>query len=219
MSLIHNGINTRHFVSDDAARRTTRKAFGVSDDETVFLALGYNPRIKGVDIFMEAAAKAVEQGAAKSIFVVIGRDATRDFVAQRPECARLGASLRIIAPTERFGELLNGIDVLVSPSRSEGFSYALAEAMSSQKLVLVSDILGMREIYGRAHGAWLYTPHNSAALANLIARVGRLSVNERAHLGEMNRNYIVERHSLETWCEAMGNLYATLLPAVARGLE
>jgi glycosyltransferase involved in cell wall biosynthesis len=211
--LIHNGINTQRFCPDNNLRKFARESVGVSDGHTVYLLLGWAPVRKGVDIFVKAALNVVRKSNPNSLFLIVGGRETREFVANIPETSRPEPSLRVIDPHADFALVLNGIDVLVSCSRSEGFSYAVSEAMAAGKLIICSDIPGVRDVYGTLKGVWLFPTEKWRELAVLMQRAEKLLGSEREHLGHANREYIVANHSLETWTEKIGEIYRSLLPA------
>src|SRR6266542_6601810 len=102
------------------------------------------------------------------------------------ESSRLGSALRIIDPIEDFAFFLNGIDVLVSASRSEGLPYAVLEAMAARKLILSSDIAGAREAYGGSKGVWFFPAQDWRTLTALMKRSRELQFEQLHMLSEAN---------------------------------
>jgi glycosyltransferase involved in cell wall biosynthesis len=209
--LIHNAINTERFVTNDEARKRIRASLGVDDETTVFLLLGYNPFIKGVDIFLKAAAEAIRRNSSSNLFIIIGRGETRQFVSNSSEAIHLNHTLHVSEPIEDLSLLLNGVDVLVSASRSEGLSYAVLESMSAGKLILSSNIPTVCETYGKAEGVWLFPSEDWKALSELMIRAARLPAIERKLLGNANSQYVLANHSLGKWAEGIGQVYRELL--------
>jgi glycosyltransferase involved in cell wall biosynthesis len=209
--LIHNGVDTNRFIPNSDVRNYARQRLNVSFGTTIFLLLGYAPHIKGVDIFIKAAAEAAAGNEFPKLFVIVGRSETREFVSQLPFASKLGDALLVIDPVEDLSVLLNGVDVLVSASRSEGFGYAVVEAMAAKKLALCSDIDPARQTYGRSQGVWLYPSEDWKMLAKLMENVVLLPVEEKKSLGHANSQYVIENHSLHQWSEKVGDLYKGLL--------
>jgi glycosyltransferase involved in cell wall biosynthesis len=211
--LLHNGISTERFLPNNTRRESMRESFGLSNEHVVYLLLGRDPILKGVDLFVKAAAETVRHSSRNSFFLIIGGQETRDFVSRLPEASQLGTALRVIAPAEDFSSLLKGVDVLVSSSRSESFSYAISESMASGKLVISSDIPGIREIYGKSEGVWLFPAEAWQTLSSLMKRVQELPSSKREVLGQANAQYVVEHYALEKWVKKLGEIYRTLLKA------
>jgi glycosyltransferase involved in cell wall biosynthesis len=209
--LIHNAINAQRFVYNSESRKRVRASLGVDDETTVFLLLGYNPFIKGLDIFLKAASEGVCRNSTSNLFLIIGRAETRDFVSKFSEPMHLNHTLRVLDPIEDFSLLLNGVDVFVSASRSEGLPYAVLESMSAGKLILSSRIPTVTNTYGKAEGVWLFPSEDWRTLAKLMRTVAALPSSERKSLGHANRQYVLENHSLDTWSERVGQLYRELL--------
>lgn len=180
-------------------------------ERTAFLILGYNPVVKGVDVFTKAAEKFAREARHQDLFLIVGRQATRQFVSGLPQAKGLGDALKIIDPTDNFSALLDEIDVLVAPSRSEGFGYAVVEAMAAGKLILCSDIPGVRNTYGQSEGVWLFPNEDWESLARLMRKAGSLSHADRQHLGEINSRYASEHYSMDIWAKKMGQIYDSVL--------
>lgn len=208
--LVYNGVNTSRFLNKPGVSLEVRKSLGTSEEDMIFLLLGLSPLVKGVDIFL-MAAEHFGRKYKHCRFVVVGRDETREFISRLPFASNLGDTLLVIDPVEDFSALLNGVDVVVSASRSEGFGYAVIEAMATGKLILCSDIDPVRQTYGRSKGVWVYPSENWGMLAELMEKSGRLPFDERQSLGRSNRQYVIENYSLVRWSEKMGHLYKELL--------
>ena len=209
--LIRNAIETSRFVPNSETRRKARQSLGASNGTMIFLLLGYAPVIKGVDIFVKAAAQIVGRKDSNMLFVIIGRDETREFVSQMPAATKPTDALLVIDPVKDLSFLLNAVDVLVSASRSEGLAYSVLEAMTAEKLVLSSDIASVRETYGRSEGVWLFPSENWKMLAELMEKVMLLQPVERQSFGHANSRYVLENHSLDRWSEKVGQVYKDLI--------
>ena len=209
--LNYNGIDTARFSTTGRRREEARALLGVSNDEVVFLLLGYDPFVKGVDTFIKAAEQVRQSDRLRKKFVVIARNRTRQFISQLLESVRLEKVLRIMDPIEDFALILDGIDALVAPSRREGLSYAVPEAMAAGKLVLCSDIPGVRENYAGAGGVWLFPTEDWEQLSLLMTQAAELPSDDRARLGQQNSQFVTERYSLGKWAERIGDMYSELL--------
>lgn len=87
-------------------------------------------------------------------------------------------------PWERAIALMKGMTIVVVPSRFEGFGLAAAEAMAAGKVVVASDVDGLREVVGDA--GVLVPAGNPSALAVALKRL-LADANERAALGRKAR--------------------------------
>jgi len=209
--LVQNGVNVTRFRADYKRRLTTREELGIPAGVMAFLLLGWEPKRKGVDLFAMAVGNLGEEGRRNKVFFIVGGSETIKAIAELPRDLLSDSRIRVISPRETFPALLDAIDVFVSASRSEGFSYAMAEALAAGKLVLSSDIPGVREGFEGSPGFWLFSNEDWRMLMQLIQRSGELSDDERSDLSRANVNYAAERLSLEAWTEKIGDVYRGML--------
>ena len=210
IQLNNNGVNTSRFSPDTIRREDTRVSLRASDDEIVFLSLGWSPIIKGIDILVKAISKFKEtQFIQDSLFVIIGRDETGEF-SEIPSCPNWGR-LSTFGPDFELPGPYFGIDVLVAPSRKEAFSYAVIEAMAMGKLVICSDIdiPAVHSAVGKSEGVWLFPSEDWNMLAG--QRINQLSQSERERLGQANLQHVKANFSQESWANRMVKLYTQLL--------
>lgn len=208
--LIYNGVNTDRFLNKHEGRLEVRKSLGISEVDVVFLLLGWSPLVKGVDVFLKAAEE-VSRKYKCCKFLVVGRNKTREYISRLPSVSNLGHALRVIDPVEDFSLLLQGIDVFVSASRNEGFGYAVIEAMATEKLILCSDIVPVRQTYGRSEGVWLYPSENWKTLGELMGKSVGLSFDDKRSFGLANRQHVIEHYSIDLWSKRIGQLYKEIL--------
>jgi glycosyltransferase involved in cell wall biosynthesis len=123
----------------------------------------------------------------------------------------VSTALRILDPIDDFPGLLSGIDVFVTPSRTKGFPYAIIEAMAAGKLILSSDIPGIREIYRELPGVWLFPSEDWRTLGELMQRATALSHTQREHRGRANSRYVTEHLSVEVLATQISAAYSRLL--------
>jgi glycosyltransferase involved in cell wall biosynthesis len=209
--LLHNSIDVKRFSRNHKIRKEVRKSFGAKDDDIIFLLLGWEPFRKGVDIFVKAATQYNNTYDKRAFFTIIGTDYTKKFVSQLFDVSKSGFIIHVIDPLEDFPSVLNGIDVFVSASRGEGLPYAVLEAMAAGKLILSSELPGVRQSYGRSAGVWLFPTEDSTALCGLINKAMELSIADRKSLGHKNYQYVREFHSIDIWTENLARIYLDLL--------
>jgi glycosyltransferase involved in cell wall biosynthesis len=209
--LVQNGINIARFRADSNRRLAIREELGIPAGVMAFLLLGWEPKRKGVDVFAMAVGNLGQEERRNKIFLIVGGCETIKAIAEFPRDLLSDSPIRVISPRENFPALLDAIDIFVSASRSEGFSYAMAEALAAGKLVLSSDIPGVREGFEGSPGLWLFPNEDWRNLMQLMQRSGELSDNERSDLSRANVNYAAERLSLEAWTEKIGVVYRGIL--------
>lgn len=175
-------------------RSEARARMGIDEDVPLVLAVGRLSPIKGFDVL--ARAKLSTPGAR---VVVIG---------DGPERARLERSpLELWGARPDAAELLPAADVVVMPSRSEGFPQVPLHAMAAEVPVVATQVGGTREVVVDGLTGRLVPPEAPLALAAAID--GLLENPDKAKdMGRAGRAHLVEsRLTREAMLETHRDLY------------
>ena len=97
-------------------------------------------------------------------------------------------------------------DVFCQPGTAELQSLVSLEAMSASTPVVLADALALPHLVEPGVNGYLFTPGDSADLAEKIARVLRRTPEERRQMGAASRR-IVEQHSVERTWDAFEQMY------------
>lgn len=124
---------------------------------------------------------------------------------------RLGCAERVIFRTDRqeAGPEFAGCDVVALPSRWEGCSYALLEAMASGKAVIASNRGGNPEVLGDA--GLLLSAHDAPAWQETLTDLLR-DPQRRHEMGQTARERVTRHFRLETMVEQTMHVYERILP-------
>jgi glycosyltransferase involved in cell wall biosynthesis len=146
-------------------------------------------------------------------------DATLVLVGDGPEreqlealAAELGVAqrLKLVGWSNEARRYLPGFDVLVLPSRLEGFPLAMLEAMLASVPVVAADVGSVREAVSDGETGYLVPPDDVDALAEPLRRVlGDAELARR--LGRLGRARAVELFTAETMARAYEALYREIL--------
>jgi glycosyltransferase involved in cell wall biosynthesis len=141
MTVISNGIDTDIFRPSEELRQAHRTLLGFEVNTPVVGVLGRFDVAKGQLDFLGVFASVVAKlPSARAVLVGSCTD------ADRTELLRRAHSLGISASVDTFGEsrhpeaVLNAIDVLALPSRTEGFPNVLAEAAACGTPAVAYDV-------------------------------------------------------------------------------
>lgn len=121
------------------------------------------------------------------------------------------ASYGLESIVERLGfrDDIDGIfpiaDYVISPSLSEGFPNAVAEAMANSVPCLVSDVGESSAIVGDT--GWVFKPGSPESMQIALVEAMGLPAEERAQMGRRARRRIESLYSLEKMSEAYDALY------------
>jgi glycosyltransferase involved in cell wall biosynthesis len=159
--VVPNGVDVDRFLhADDTARRQARERLGLGDNPLV-VCVGRLQRAKGQDVLVESWPKVREQVA----------DAELALVGDGEDMAELrgkaDASVMLLGHRMDVVDWLAASDLVAVPSRWEGMSLGMLEAMATGRSIVITDVSGAREAL---NGAGAIVPTEDApALAEAIA--------------------------------------------------
>lgn len=116
--------------------------------------------------------------------------------------------MRLVGPTQEVPYWLNGMDVLVSASVSEGFPNVVAEAMACQVPCVATDVGDTRLLIGDCGEA--IPAGDPEALGAAMGAMLALGSERRRRLGERARRRVEDEYGLERMIGAYQALYAEL---------
>jgi glycosyltransferase involved in cell wall biosynthesis len=135
-------------------------------DELVFLFAGATLRRKGFDLLLDAFERARRVEPAIRLRVVGPRGDAWGLLA-----AAGGGTVEVAGPMrqEELAAELRAADCLVLPSRNDSYGMVVAEALASGTPVLVSDMVGAKELVAEGRNGWIVRAGDAAALAERMA--------------------------------------------------
>jgi len=168
--VIFNGIDVKPFASDSTRRRLKRDELKVDADAILIGSVGNIRPVKGYDLLVEAASKVCRDNSAVRFFHVGDGDMKEPFVKR---CSELGIAHKFIflGALENVIEFLSALDIYVQPSRSEGFSNAILEAMASGLPVVATSVGGNNEIVENGRTGFLVASEDIENLADRILKL------------------------------------------------
>ena len=184
IDVVHNPVDAKNFSRDCERRKEFRKILGIADDEILFSGMGIYIHRKGFDVLIKAFAEVKKTYGEKIKLALIGAGELRENYLSLAE----SLGVKIIMPDDfvkDVREWLWASDIFVMPSREEGFSIALLEALASGLPVIVSDIEPFTEIISREKNNGIVAEnenHESFAAAMI----------EMLNLGENGRKIFVD---------------------------
>lgn len=162
---VYNGVDLGHWDADVSPLKPA--------GEAVVTAVGNIRRVKGHDLFICAAGMIAPQFPTVS-FSIAGDVLEEGYFAQLKELVcKLGLSRRFEFPggISDLRTHLADADIFVLPSRSEGFSNAIIEAMAAGLPVVATDVGGNAEAVNDGVNGFIVPPENADALAKAIAKL------------------------------------------------
>jgi len=174
ITVIHNGVDLKHF---------TPRAIRTPGPGNRLVAIGRLVRQKGFDLLLKA--------------LIAEPDWQLTLVGDGPMRAQLQAQVLALGLTGRVQLLgdqadvrpfLMMADVLVQPSRWEGFGLVVLEGMAMGLPVLVAASDGLTEVVEHGRSGWLVPPGSTGALVDGLRTLTRDSaLRGRLGLGALSR--------------------------------
>jgi glycosyltransferase involved in cell wall biosynthesis len=169
-------------------------------------------RIKGHDLFIQAAA-IVTRRFPSAMFTIGGDVLEADYfveLGQMVEELGLTKQFRFDGPIADVRQYLAEADVFVLPSRSEGFSNAIIEAMAASLPVVATDVGGNGEAVANGINGFLVPHDDPELLSNAISRLLSDPIKARA-MGYSGRKIVEQRFTTETMMQQITGAYRRLL--------
>lgn len=171
-TVVPNGVDLRRFLpAGQADRQAARRRLGINPQTPLAACVGRVTRQKGQDLLITAWPTVLAHRADARLVIIGAGDLRQALKCQAPPSVEFQDPVRDVWPWYAAS------DVVVLPSRWEGLSLTLLEALASGRPVVASDISGIAEATPVGAGA-LVPPDDPAALAQQI--VCRFDDPERA---------------------------------------
>lgn len=142
VEVIYNGIMPREF--EDDCRERIRRELHATQDARVAICVANLIHYKGHDVLVEAW-REVARLIPDAVLWLVGDGPERDEIRRMVTRSGLEASVFLLGSRADVPHLLRGSDLLVHPSRQEGFCNALLEGMAAAVPVVATDAGGNRE--------------------------------------------------------------------------
>ena len=201
---IYNGL--------DLAGWETRTRQAEVSQRFLISTVGNIRRVKGHDVFIRSAA-AVVQEFPEACFSIAGEVLEQGYFKELKELVGeldLTSHFRFDSGVTNLREYLSAADVFVLPSRSEGFSNAIIEAMAASLPVVATNVGGNAEAVKDGVSGFIVPSEDVAALSNAILRL--LSDPSKAReMGAAGRKLVQERFTIDAMMEQIVEAYAKLL--------
>ena len=207
---IPNSVDTSLFYPLESGKVVTiRENLALPVMKTVFLFVGRFRPIKGIDVLLHAWRLLPESIREQSLLVCVGRKESDEYEKM---INILGIQSTVIFAGEQknIREYYWASDVFILPSRSEGLSVALLEAMSCGLPVITSNVGGAPDVVKHGESGLLFETENCQQLAEQI----ELMFNMRARWAEIGnhaRQVISEYADLENCVHARDEMYRQLI--------
>ena len=205
--------NAIAFERLDCFDSSVRASLHLPQQAKLALMFGYNYSIKGVDLAVNAV-RLLREREGLPFTLAVALSSNLEQVRLRI-CAELGVSdvpdwILLLPPREDVSSYYRMADVFLSPSRQEGFCYALVEAAYCRTPVLASAINAQKDL--ALPKSAFFPPEDVEALASALLRVlSEEHTASRAQELEQAGERVRQTYALSRWAERVLAAYLEIL--------
>lgn len=213
IEVVYNGVDPNKFKKEKAAREKVRKDLRIRN-EVLFGIVGNIIPLKGQDFFLRGLAKAKRTKPDLLMkTLIIGRPLDPPFNETVHRIVRdmnLSGDVIFRPYSEQITDIFSALDVFALPSRREGFSRSLLEAMSSGLPVLATRLCEIEEAAVGGKNAILVDFGDEERMASGIIKLCEDKM-LRKSMGEKNRKRVAGQFDLRAHAKSVERIYRRLL--------
>lgn len=206
---IYNGVDSGKFHPRAGARPGGLPAGFAAADAVVFGSVGRMVEVKDYPLLVEAYLQLHQrdpQAASRTRLVIVGEGPARAACRRRLTDAGLDGHAWLPGERHDIAELMRCFDVFVLPSRNEGISNTILEALASGLPVIATAVGGNVELVeDGVNGRWV-KPGNASDMAQALLEYLRSPERVRAQ-GDAARGAAEARFSIPAMAEAYATVY------------
>lgn len=203
--VLYLGVRKKKIVNPNL-----KKTLDIPKGVVVLTTIGFNIRIKGFDILVKSIQSLMDSNRLKNdiIVLVIGiSENSEDSNSLRQLISEAGLNRKIMSLGIRndINDILNISDIYLQPSRTEGLSLSIMEALNYSLPVIGTRVGGIPEIVHEGENGYLFEKENVEELADRI----EILVNNREVREMMGRKskVISSRFTLADGVEKLASIY------------
>lgn len=174
-------------------------------DNTYICTIGRLSEQKGIDVFLRAIAKVIQNN--KSVYgIIIGDGELKEDLIKLSQKLNIENNIMFLGYRKDVIELIRCMDFIVLSSRWEGLPLTPIEAFSQYKTVIASDIAGNNEIVQNKKNGLLFEKDNVEDLADKMFYFIK-NKEEKAKMEKTSFSCYKEKYSYENFIKNYMNLY------------
>jgi glycosyltransferase involved in cell wall biosynthesis len=205
--VIPSGVDTDRFAPG-RDRAAAQARLRLEPGTIVVGTVGRLEPRKGTDTLLDAVA-ALRDEHPHVALVVVGEGPLRAELVARAARLGIGSRVQFLGDRADVDEVLAALDLFVLPSRTEGMSNALLEAMAMALPVVATAVGGTPEVLADGRSGLLVPADDPAAMAAAIRRV-LVDPNRGRGFGESARAVVEERYGARSMVRRLEEIYAAV---------
>jgi len=217
VAFIPNAVNVDYFQrTHPDEKRKARLRLGIPTEKPVIVYVGRLSHLKGVDILLQAWALLPEATRCGINLTLVGDGEERGGLEKLMISLGISDGVNLAGMQENVRDYYWAADIFVLPSRQEGLSNAMMEAMGCGLPVIASATGGALDMIVDGKNGWLFETANPSRLRDALLRC----LQERARWDEMGREArrkAREAADIEVVVEKLETIYDRLACAPGGG--
>jgi glycosyltransferase involved in cell wall biosynthesis len=217
VEVIPRGRDPKRLGRRDPERRARARAdLGVASGSPLLLAIARHEHQKGLDVLLEALP-AVRERVPAARLAIAGRDGNQTpLLLKAADRPGVRGAVDFLGPRDDVADLLCAADVVVIPSRWEGLSNVLIEAMALEAPVVASDLPTLHDAVTDGETARLVPSGDAGWLATAI--VDTLGdPGGAAHRAARAHQRFLRHFTIDRVVDQMAGFYERALATAGRG--
>lgn len=201
-----NGINTTHISNNEIPRELYK--IKIIQEKNIFLYAGRFEKIKGIDVLLEAWSRTTDDFRRTNQLVLLGNGSfnVEKYLADN--------SISFIGKVSNVDDFMSYSDYFILPSRYEGISNALLEAITNRLFIIATPVGGNRDIVSHNETGYIFENENIEQLKIVLERVVNLSEEKKNIIKRNAYNLIRSRYDFNNITSQYLKLYTNLLKKV-----
>ena len=195
--------------TSSANRVAIRSELGLNESDIFLLSIGRLTYQKGHEFLIQAMSKVVRHFPnAKT--GICGDGPLRSQLEEQIKEADLSKQVFLLGAWEDVAPLLASADIFILPSRWEGLSRALMEAMAAGLPVIATQVDGIKDLITDGVNGLLVPSEDAEALGNSILQLIE-DTEMRKRMGAAGQAHVLKNHSVDEMCLKYYNVMLGLL--------
>jgi len=210
IKIVNNPLDTEtRFNPELFDREEIRQSLGLEPEDRAISFMARLHHQKHPEVFIELARAL--QNDKRFVFVVVGSGEGSESLVSRIKGL---SNMRYLGDTTRPEHFMAAMDLLVCPSRFEGYPLITLIAGALHVPILVSDVTGHREQVNDGNFGMLYEPTGDEKIdARELADILENKYGNLMELGKNGRDFVESRHSLQSVYPVYQDIIQQLLEA------
>jgi glycosyltransferase involved in cell wall biosynthesis len=147
------------------------KEVHLTSNRLKLIAVGRLVPLKAFDVLVSAVSELVNQGLDNLLVLIVGEGVERLRLEKLIQDLRIGSYVKLMGLRHDVMELMKACDLFALPSRYEGLSIAMIEAMACGLPIISSDVRGLKDYIKHEQNGLIFPVDDHKALAKSILRI------------------------------------------------